>query len=76
LRGYGETALDTLRYRAEQAGAAGIIVRVATELPALEFWHAQGFVLRSIIPGGTRRGRLIARLWLPLLLPMFADTAA
>jgi L-amino acid N-acyltransferase YncA len=71
--GYGENALSELIERAERAGASCITARVATDLEALDFWLSQGFRVRDIVPGGTKRGRSIARIWLPLALPLFPD---
>ncbi len=71
--GYGEQALKALIERAERAGASAIRARVATELDALHFWRAQGFQVRDIVPGGARRGRSIARLWLPLHVPLLPE---
>lgn len=70
-RGYGEAAMTELIQRAEKASASCITARVATDLEALTFWLAQGFVLRGIVAGGTKRDRQIAKLWLPLTLPIF-----
>ena len=72
-QGYGETALSTLIQRAESVGAASIQARVATDLDSLGFWLSQSFRLRDIVPGGERRGRKIARLWLPLTPPLFPE---
>jgi GNAT superfamily N-acetyltransferase len=70
LRGYGEAALRALRERAERYGASAITARCAVDLAALDFWIAQGFQVRAIVPGGARRNRQIACLWLPLALPL------
>jgi GNAT superfamily N-acetyltransferase len=68
--GYGEAALGVLLERAERAGASAVTVRCAAELESLAFWQQQGFVVRDVVPGGERRGRLIVRLWRPLTLPL------
>lgn len=71
--GYGEQALAVLIERAERAGCSAIRVRCATDLESLGFWLGQGFQLINVVPGGARRQRQIARLWLPLALPLFAE---
>jgi L-amino acid N-acyltransferase YncA len=71
-KGYGEQALKELLDRAERAGVSAISVRCATDLESLHFWQAEGFVLRDVVPGGERRQRQIARLWLPLTTPLEA----
>jgi len=73
--GYGEDALSELIARAENAGVSGITARVGTDLEALNFWLSQGFRFRDVVPGGQRRQRSIARLWLPLQLPLLELTA-
>jgi GNAT superfamily N-acetyltransferase len=70
--GYGENALAELVRRAEYIGASCITARVATDLDAVDFWLSQGFEIREVVPGGSKRQRSIARIWLPLALPMFA----
>ena len=70
LKGYGEATVSELVSRAERAGVAAITARCATDLPSLTFWLDQGFVVRNIAPGGNRRGRHIACIWLPLTLPL------
>lgn len=62
--------------RAERAGASGITARVATDLEALAFWQSQGFTITDIVAGGQKRNRQIARIWLPLALPLFPDDDA
>lgn len=69
--GYGEGALGELISRSRCVGASCITARVGTDLEALDFWMAQGFRLIEIAPGGQKRRRQIARLWLPLALPLF-----
>jgi GNAT superfamily N-acetyltransferase len=69
--GYGEDTLAELIRRADVAGASCITARVATDLDALDFWLSQGFEILGIVPGGSKRQRSIARIWLPLALPMF-----
>ena len=71
--GYGEEALSELIRRARLAGASCITARVGTDLEALDFWLAEGFQIREIVPGGTKRERTIARIWLPLGLPLFDE---
>lgn len=73
LHGYGEGALNTLIDRASHAGVSAVLLRCATDLEALHFWRAQGFSLIEAVPGGKQRGRTIARLWLPLALPLWSD---
>lgn len=68
--GYGQAALRELIDRAERAGASAITARVATDLEALAFWQSQGFRVRDVVPGGQKRQREIARIWLPLALPL------
>ena len=69
--GNGERALRHLVERARSVDVSVITVRCATDLESLGFWTAQGFELRDIVPGGQRRGRSIARLWLPISAPLF-----
>lgn len=71
--GYGEAALAELIERADRVGCPSIRVRCATDLDSLEFWLGQGFRLLEVVPGGVRRQRQIARLWLPRALPMFPE---
>jgi L-amino acid N-acyltransferase YncA len=68
--GYGEAALNEVIRRAEVAGARAITARCATTLDSLGFWQAMGFHLVDVVPVGKRRGRTIARLYLPLALPL------
>jgi GNAT superfamily N-acetyltransferase len=71
--GYGEQALRELIERAESVHASCITARVGTDLEALHFWLAEGFQVREIVPGGQKRQRSIARLWLPLSLPLIEE---
>jgi L-amino acid N-acyltransferase YncA len=71
LRGYGETALKSMIERAVACGATAIRARCATDNESLQFWLAQGFVVRAIVPGGQRRQRQIAEI--RLLLPLGLD---
>lgn len=71
LRGYGEAAVQTLIARAARIGASAITVRCADTLPSVDFWRAQGFQVRRIIPGGAARNRSIVCMALPLAVPLF-----
>jgi len=73
LHGYGESAFGTVLERARLRGASGVRLRCATDLEAMTFWQDQGFVWRDVVAGGASRNRVIARMWLPLGLPLFGS---
>ena len=73
LKGYGEATVRELVSRAARSGVSAITARCATDLPSLAFWLDQGFVVQEIVPGGQRRSRRIASIWLPLSLPLFGS---
>lgn len=59
MRGYGETAFDTVLERARQAQCRAITLRCAEELPSNEFWKALGFKLTNVDHHPNRRKRAI-----------------
>ena len=72
LRGYGQEAFREFLHRCEVAQVSSIHLRVAQDLPAVEFWQSCGFVPVSIVPGGERRNRYIVVMRLGLSLPLIA----
>lgn len=44
----------------------GLTCRVATDIPATEFWDALGFAVHGYEPGGKRRQRTMQRRYKPL----------
>lgn len=73
LRGYGEAAVSSLVARGLAAGVSAVSLRCAADLPSLSFWRAQGFEIVRLVPGGARRGRLVAEMILPLSLPLLPE---
>jgi GNAT superfamily N-acetyltransferase len=73
LRGYGESAIKELISRAERGGASAIKLRCATDLSAVAFWKACGFIDISYLPGGQARNRMIVKFIKPLSLPLFEE---
>jgi hypothetical protein len=69
---YGIVAFQQFLSRCQRAGASSIHLRVADDLPAVEFWRSCGFQTKAIVPGGERRGRMIVEMSLPLDLPLFS----
>ena len=51
--------VDRLAAQAAAADATAILLRVAADLPAVQFWLANGFECLGETPGGTRRRRRI-----------------
>ena len=72
-RDYGRRAFLMLLERAQRCGASSIALRCACDLEAIRFWQAMGFRVARIVPGGERRGRMIAEMVLPLSLPLLGE---
>ena len=69
-RHYGVLAFQVFLERCQRAGVSSITLRVADDLPAVQFWQACGFQTKAIVPGGQRRNRIIIEMQLPLDLPL------
>ena len=65
-RGFGILAVRTVIMRALQADCSAVTLRCALDLPANAFWHAAGFEVEEVLPGGKQRHRVILRYVLPL----------
>ena len=74
-RDYGRRAFLTLLERAQRYGASSIALRCGCDLEAIRFWQAMGFQIARIVPGGERRGCMIAEMVLPLSLPLFEEAS-
>lgn len=74
-RDYGRAAFLALLERAQRYGASSIALRCGCDLEAVRFWQAMGFQVVRIVPGGERRGRMIAEMVLRLGLPLFEEVA-
>ena len=72
LRGYGQEAFREFLHRCEVAQVSSIHLRVAQDLPAVEFWQSCGFVPVSLVPGGKSRNRSIVVMRMGLCLPLTA----
>jgi hypothetical protein len=70
-RHYGMMAFKTFVERCEFAGASSIHLRVADDLPALQFWQSCGFRIQRTVSGGEARNRVIVEMYYLLRLPMF-----
>lgn len=73
--GYGQAAVQEVVRRAQSRNAAGIRLRVASDLEAVHFWQSCGFSIINTVPGGKTRNRMIIRMWLDLS-PMFRKLVA
>lgn len=71
LSGHGESVVSELIRRANVGGASSIKLRCAADLPAVQFWQANGFRIVGVETGGERRGRTIIRFVRFLILPLF-----
>lgn len=69
-RHYGMVAFRRFLERCQRAGCSSIHLRVAEDLPALEFWRACGFQIQGVVPGGQSRARVIVEMTMPLDLPL------
>lgn len=65
-RGYGQAAVQEVVRRAKLLNAAGIRLRVASDLEAVQFWQSCGFVPYDVVPGGKKRNRMIIKMCLDL----------
>lgn len=72
MRGYGQLAFREFLRRCEIAQVSSIHLRVAQDLPAVEFWQSCGFVPAHVVPGGESRNRSIVVMRLALALPFIA----
>ena len=70
-RGYGQIAVQELIGRCNRYSAAGIHLRVAIDLQAVEFWKSCGFTTDALVPGGESRNRMIAIMRMNFDLPLF-----
>jgi hypothetical protein len=70
-RHYGLLAFHQFVGRCQYTGVSSIHLRVADDLPALQFWQTCGFKVLRIMPGGQSRRRNIVEMFLPLELPFF-----
>lgn len=66
LRTYAAQAIRRIWLRGEAAGATGLSVRCAADLPANEFWKALGFQFLQFELGGKSRNRVICSYFLPI----------
>jgi len=66
--GSASVALGELIRRARSGRASEIRLRCAVDLEANQFWLASGFSLLGVVPGGGRRGRLIACYQMPVMV--------
>lgn len=62
---YATEMVHRLITRAGDAGSSEILLRCAADLPANSFWQASGFHVVRILPGGSKRRRIIHLYRLP-----------
>lgn len=65
-RHFGIQAVQTMIDRAIQHGARTITLRCGTDLAAVKFWTAIGFIPYAFVAGGRRRARTIVHFALDL----------
>lgn len=72
-RHYGWLAFQEFVRRCEFAGVSSIHLRVADDLPSVQFWQSCGFQTIRVLPGGESRQRMIVEMVHLLSLPLVDD---